>query len=456
MKVLKSYKHFTYIILLAALFASFSLYLFTPTTLVKSGYINWAALWVAMIILVTPWGSLRLIHHNNQQTRLRFLPWILRIALLEIAITALYFGITQWSQFLNLPAGTSQKNLFLVNIAQSMLHFGLFPWAIIAVFAVCFGITAYVKQQDSYLDTLVFGRYRKQYETCNVILKGIGRAFTMTALGIATVLTTIAIASMISKAEYLRDLFGFNLAAVGAGLMLLMLSFRKTSSRLLAAVQAQRPTWGLLLNMVIWALFLGIYSLLLHNHTGATLSMPVFANALFYDQWSLHLSIFSTTWWFIVTPLTALFIARFSYGYSLRAVILATLALPLLAVILLLSIQSISMPVNISPWYAQISMIIGFLLLLILTLNKKVLPLTAQTYLTKTNVVKHRSEIVFAERWKKTCGLFFYLFIPGGLVAITLLSMLTTVLAMLVVGLVLIHVVFLLKSCSAMASKKIK
>lgn len=445
MKHLKSYKHFTYIVLLATLVASFVLYFLKPNLLVDIAYINWAGLLLSIVILFTRWGSIRLTNTSNEHVRLAFVPWILRILLLEISVALFYFGMMQYILFLN-PTLTPQTLLTLsTSMTQTWVYFGLFPWALIAIFAICFAVNAYLYQKESYLDSVAIGHYQKQFETPNVILKGIGRAFTLLTLGIGGAFTTLALAGMIGGAGHLRDIFGFNLAAFGAAMILLMLSFRKTSHHLFAAVQTQRPGLGFMLNIVIWALFLALYSFLLHSHTDAKPTLGPLFNDLFFNHGALHLNIFSSAWWFIVTPIIAIFIARFSYGYSLRSIIIATLALPTLSALFFLSTRHIHIAQHLPIWCSQLSIIVGFVLFLAFTVNKKVFPLTAQTYLTSKNMIKHRSELIFSERWKKVCGFFFYLVIPGGLTAITFLSMLTSVLAAVVIILVFIHAIFLLR-----------
>lgn len=442
MKTLKSYRHLSYIILFASLIFSILLYSISPRIITQLAFINWVALLLAAIILITPWGSIRITKTDDKQQKLLFKSWLLKIVLLELAVILLYIGMGQFSASLFSANQAQMMNQTQSGLTESLHEFGLFPWAIIAVFAVCFYVVTFIQKRDSYFDTIAFGTYKKQIESLNVSIKGIGRGFTLATLAIASGMVTIAIASLIISPEYVRAVTGFNLAAFGAALVLFFLTLRKTSSVLMMAAQTQRPAIGFFLSIIIWSIFLIIYSFFAHGHTSLKPEVPTLLQSLLTLDSPLHWQVFSSVWWFIVTPMLAISIARFSYGYSLRAIVLGVLSLPL--ILALLFIKNFHFILHLPTWGGPAFIIVGFILLLALTVNKHTLPLLSQTYLAKSEI-KHRSENVFTERWKRVCGLFFYLFIPGGIAILSLLTMALVIPAVLVIIAVLINAVRLLR-----------
>ena len=433
MKKLKRYTHLFYLFIFIAPLISLLCYFLAPQLLPNTGMVNWLALLLAAIIILSPYGSIKLISTTHPRESITFSLWLTQILLLEIALFMMYIGMCQLNNL--------TEPLLLASLSQSLRHMGLFPFALIAISAAGFGITTTCRQKDSYFDTIAIGSFQKQFEPLAITIRTFGRALTLFALAISAGMATLATVSVLCGTENLNGILGLSLPATGAAFVMLLLAMRKNSHPALIAIQIERPALGFLMNMLIWVIFLALFSLLLHGHKAPKLGMPAALEHLFTDGWLLHWQLFSLTWWFMIVPITAITIARLCYGYSLRALLLATLALPALLAGLIQNLPA--WLVNNSTLTKALTLI-GFILFLVSILNKNTLPMVSQTYLPKTKTIKHRSEVIFNDRWKRLCGLFFYLFIPGGIIVLSLLLSLFLLPAALIFLLVLLNLIKLL------------
>jgi hypothetical protein len=123
-----------------------------------------------------------------------------------------------------------------------------------------------------------------------------------------------------------------------------------------------------------------------------------------------------------LVPVTAVFIARFSYGYTLRSILLAVLALPALLAIGLFSAAHFHyhLHVHTPARIAELAAIVGFVLLISLIARKRYFPMVCLIYLPKSKHIKKRNSETFHFRIKQTASIFFYFFLPAGTFVTTL------------------------------------
>lgn len=416
MKTMKRYMGLYYALIALFFAAGIAVYFTHAKLLLNVAWIHWGAAALAVFFILTPKGSKRLLCPQSEKQPLSRQQWITKILNLQISLFLIYFSITQFNPYFSIE-GQAPKNLLTDSLNGLLFHFGLYPWALIAIFAVGFGISAYLKNQDSYLSQISLGFLKRRNETLEVIAKTTARAATIGVIAITFVLVTFILASIISNIQALTTLTGFTAASMGAAFLMLFLTMRRNNSHLLTTINQQRPLLGILLMVLIWAIVLMLLSIIV-TYTGVGDSdVPALLMGIFNKGWLLHWQLFSELWWLMLTPITAVFIARFSYGYSIRAIIIATLALPVMIMLLLQFNAILPNPLNFNNtplWLVQLAGVLGFLSLVGLLYDPKNKPLTVLTYLPKLGNEKLRNEEIYQQRLKRMCGVMFYLFIPAG------------------------------------------
>jgi hypothetical protein len=373
----------------------------------------------------------------------------MRIVLLELALILVFIGFTTLVGSI-LPINTTAHDTLLVpTLQRTFLHFGLYPWALIALFAAAFGISSYGKNQNTYLSDIVGKVEHKKFEILKVGVNLTGRGATMALISLALITATFLMASLLTTPNMLQNVTGFSVAAVGTSFTLLFFALRRKTNPVLNSLESQRPVFGILLNALIFAVLISLIAFVV-NHLGTgNKQMPLFFNAILDKGWVLHWQLISTLYWLSAVPISAILITKFSHGYSLRAMLSATLLCPFIVALILLGIKFIlpSLSLHLPHVVAVILGLIGFVLLSVFLFNTPQLPLTMQCYLPKPGHTKPRSKELFSTRWKKMFGLMCYLFIPAGIFVLAiLLSLLILPMLLITTGVIL----YLLRAIKAL------
>ena len=448
MKVKKTKKSIGILVLSLITLIAIALYIWAPKLIPDMAYINWLALLLVLVIMVSPWGSIRLKSDKTEGKKSSFKLLVTKVVLLEAALLLLFYGITLLNTMILPIEAKPHTQVFGPTLSMMLIHFGLFPWSLIAIFATGFGLMAFVKNQDSYLSSIALLPFKNPHNNYLVIVNNMGRNLTGVALAISTVMVTFTFASMISGPQSIFHILGFSESAMGAVLLMAFLTFRRSTNQTIGLIQTRRPAFGMLLTVIIWSLILALaafaLNFLTHGKSNA-LSTSLLSSVL-TKNWHLQWHIFSLGLLFAFVPLISIFVARYSYGHALRSMIIATLILPLILGLLILGNQHFHW-INHLPYkqhFAQTAAIVGFILLIYLTCKKSTLPLVNLNYLAKPGDIKPRKLSNFFDRWKKLNGLFFYLFIPAGIFVISLLMMLALVIGVFISILVFIGVIMLM------------
>lgn len=439
MKLMPRFINSFYFVITLLLAAIIAIYVSCPKLLVNFAYINWLALLMLIILLISPLGKLKFTEKSNSQIPLSPTKWLSQIILLQIALLLVFVGLTELMGSI-LPIDTETHTATLLPALQdTFLNFGLYPWALIAMFAAAFGIACYAKNQNSYLSTISGNFTQKKYEIFNITANLAGRAATTTLIGLSFVTATFLIASLITSPQDLRGITGFSVAAIGTSFLLLFLFLRRKVSAILSSVETHRPALGIFLNMLIFAIIISLIALVIHYIGTGDNQMPLFFATILAKGWQLHWQLVYTLFWLITVPISAILIAKFSQGYSLRAMLLASMLLPVILAIVLLSIKLLQpqLILHLPKIVAVLLGIAGFVLLIFFLFNKNHLPSTIQCYLPKSDSIKSRNKELFSQRWKRMCGLVFYLFIPAGVFVIAImLSLLIVPMVLIICGVI--------------------
>ncbi len=416
MKTMKRYLGLYYLLSIILLAATLGIYFYRADILLGLPFLNWLALPLLAIMVFSPWGSQSLVSPSTSLTTLPPSQWFAKILNLQLSLFLLYFSITQFTHYFSI-AGQAPKTLLTDSLHTLLFKFGIYPWPLIAIFAIAFALSAYNKEQDSYLSNITPLFDNKKRETLEVIIKTMGRAVTLIAIATTLVIITFIFTTTATSLTHFKELTGFTAASVGVAFLMLFFTIRRNDNQFLMQINKKRPLLGILLTVLIWVIVLTLASVVIHYTGNMKGQPPWMVVPLLNKGWLLHWELFSEYWWLLFTPIIAILIARFSYGYSIRGIILATLLFPLLltALIKMITLPMINIDINQAPlWLVQIAAILGFLSLISLMYQKKHLPLTMLTYLPKAGNDRPRNEDIYHKRLKKMCGLVFYFFIPAG------------------------------------------
>lgn len=416
MKLMTRYTRLFFWFLPPMLLAAWPLYFYKPNWLLDSTYVNWLALAVCFILVCSPWGSRLLISERYPRHPLQTSAWLLRTLTLQLGFWLFYLGMFALWNWHHPHDAPLPADAWRDPIKLTLNSFGLFPFASVALIATSFGWLAHRRHLDSYLDTLCFSEMRGTPVAVHVAMRAMGRGLTFGGLAFLSVIATLAIASLFVGYAKIARLLGLTLPSFATAFLLLVLCLRRQQSPLLTMVTQQRPMLSFILNVVVWSVIVTLIALIIPAKVGDAIALPNSIAMLISQHWHTYPPLFGMTTAWLLTPVMAITLARWSYGYTLRQLILVTL-LPSAGLALALA----------QPWFpdpaahAAAFTTAGYFLLLICLLPRSVLPLASKTYLA-AGEIKHRSETVFYARWKTMTGALFYFFLPGGIVALGLVS----------------------------------
>ena len=153
MKTRKTYGYMSFILLPIVLFASLALFKHFPSYLLYPyRAVNALYLFIAVFLVLTPWGSLRI--DDEQSPGKHFAPISLwaRISLLQISLCLVFFAMHTLI-FKSLPVHTSYIAL-TPTITTFWQKWLLYPWSIIASTAAGLAYTCYNLRESAFISNL--------------------------------------------------------------------------------------------------------------------------------------------------------------------------------------------------------------------------------------------------------------------------------------------------------------
>lgn len=417
MKYVKVRKELAFILSPLLLLIGVLLFCFFPHLISHFFYAFWLCTACVIFLVITPYGNKRLAQNAaDMAQRLRWRYWFLCILLLEITLIGVYAGIAHISGTL-FPINTPvQSSLFSTTLYAELVHFGLFPWTVYALIAVGMGVLAYCEQTNAFFSNLLkpFTQQEPQ-ETVSLIVNIGMRRFTLFSVGITFMLMTLLLVSLfLSPSKFI--VHGFHPAALLMTLILLVVSFTANAKKIMNRLFSHRIPTALIFPAFI--ITLGFILLILSVVTTglskrATVETPpaIIINWVQY-HWHTAWSFFSVMWWCSLTPIVAAFIIRVSKGYSIRAILMAVLALPV-ALCLFFIFQLNFTLFSFSSFVINILSLISFFILFPLLINHNNSSSAIVAYFPKNGVIKHRDEQPFFQRVVQIAltALYFYLVI---------------------------------------------
>lgn len=381
------------LVLVGILIAILLTYYFTPQILYFSKT-YWIFTSTAALIVLTPLGNTRLISNKNEKPNKKLHVWILQIIILELSVLSIFWGICLFTE----------KSFFSSTMLNFYFDLGVFPWTVIALLASSFGIVSFRLCKDAYLSTTLYCILpTKPDSTFSILINSLPRVSTLLTFSSILAFYSLLIVKLIVP-KLFSSLTGLSIISI-----LFFFIYIFTSSRFVKhKIYQFTINFRLPLIIRICSLLLTltslitIFSLFLGNQ-----NIPAEKINQFSSSSLLNWNLFAFCWWISLIPITGVFIAKLSRGYSVRSIILIVCIPPLL-----LSKITNYLPLqNIPQSSAILIAIIGLTLFLLIVTPDYEFDSLMQTYLPANNRKKYRAVDRFLSTLLQFSGLVICLFL---------------------------------------------
>lgn len=407
---------------------------FTPQ-IITAYKLYWLFPIMTIFFLITPYGSRRLQSDSNQSPRYKVVPWLLQIMAVELSLLAVFWGICTIIGKVLPVLTTAHPHLFTTTINFLSINTGGFPWAGIALLAVSIGYISYHSNQDAYLSSTLNPILKSSTtQTMGIISNFAVRISTLLAISSSIAFISLLMTSLFVPQHTMLSFSGFKpLALIVMFLLLLLVINRRFTQKITAILNKKQFTpaklillFTLCLTIVLTLLmlFFGGSSIAMSTHQGM-IKTPFIIQSLLKNGWLTLWKIFAILWWLSWLPLMGVYIAKLSKGYSVRAIILAVITLPLILSVILFFTQPTTVhAVNshlLEAWATRIIPIIGFLVLIALVVKEKQFPALMLTFLPKQGKIKYRKYNLYLSKLLQFSTAVIYIYLPSDITLLTLI-----------------------------------
>ncbi len=315
---------------------------FSSTQLLLSEYLGWLVIIIANGFLIF---STYLVFSRFQHIKLggssaspaySYRTWIAMLFSAGLGIGLLFYGVAEPIGNLNDYPGMIEGNLsYNASKALSLanLHWGLHGWAIYSALGLCIAYTTYNKNKPFRVSSLL-----GQSVENNKLL-----AATIDIIAILTTITGIATSLGLGASQIsggLNYVFNLNVSEMVLialitilGLVSVLLGLDKGIKRL---SQLNMTIAGvLLLAILILGPTLFILNSIIQNagvYLNQLIQMATWTEAYDSSVYQNAYTLFYFSWWFAWAPFVSLFIARISYGRTVKEFVVGVLFVPSLIV----------------------------------------------------------------------------------------------------------------------------
>ena len=315
---------------------------FSSTQLLLSEYLGWLIIIIANGFLVfsiylvfTKYKDIKL-GGQNAKPAYSYKSWIAMLFSAGLGIGLLFYGVAEPIGNLNDYPGMIEGNLSYnagKAISLANLHWGLHGWAIYSALGLCFAYSSYNKNRPFRVSSLLGSTVENNKPL----------AATIDIIAILTTITGIATSLGLGASQInggLNYIFGINLGEIPIIVFITILGLISVSLGLDRGIkrlsQINMTIAGLLLLAI---LFLGptlfILNSIIQNagvYLNQIIQLSTWTEAYESTVYQNAYTLFYFTWWFAWAPFVSLFIARISYGRSIKEFIIGVLFVPSLIV----------------------------------------------------------------------------------------------------------------------------
>ena len=311
---------------------------FTNTQLLLSEYLGWLIILIANGFLIfstylifTKYKNIRL-GGSEAMPSYSYKSWIAMLFSAGLGIGLLFYGVAEPIGNLNDYPGMIEGDLsYNASKALSLanLHWGLHGWAIYSALGLCFAYASYNKNKAFRVSSLLGAKVEN-----NKFL-----AATIDIIAILTTITGIATSLGLGASQInggLDYVFGINISEITIiilitilGLISVTLGLDKGIKRL-SQINMTVATF-LMLSILILGPTLFIMNSIIQNagvYLNQIIQLSTWTEAYDNTVYQNAYTLFYFTWWFAWAPFVSLFIARISYGRTIKEFIIGVLFVP--------------------------------------------------------------------------------------------------------------------------------
>ncbi|NCX30799.1 MAG: BCCT family transporter, partial [Proteobacteria bacterium] len=311
---------------------------FTNTQLLLSEYLGWLIILIANGFLIfstylifTKYKNIRL-GGSEAMPSYSYKSWIAMLFSAGLGIGLLFYGVAEPIGNLNDYPGMIEGDLsYNASKALSLanLHWGLHGWAIYSALGLCFAYASYNKNKAFRVSSLLGAKVEN-----NKFL-----AASIDIIAILTTITGIATSLGLGASQInggLDYVFGINISEITIiilitilGLISVTLGLDKGIKRL-SQINMTVATF-LMLSILILGPTLFIMNSIIQNagvYLNQIIQLSTWTEAYDNTVYQNAYTLFYFTWWFAWAPFVSLFIARISYGRTIKEFIIGVLFVP--------------------------------------------------------------------------------------------------------------------------------
>tara|TARA_A100001015_G_C15020452_1_gene727719 strand:- start:1343 stop:2833 length:1491 start_codon:yes stop_codon:yes gene_type:complete len=319
--------------------ASLSMYLGWMIIILANGFVVFA-----IYLIFTKYKDIRL-GGPNAKPSYSYINWIAMLFSAGLGIGLLFYGVAEPIMHLNSYPGMIEGNTSYnagKAIGLANLHWGLHGWAIYSLLGLCFAFASYNKNLPFRVSSLL-GPKVSENRPLAISIDII--AILTTVLGVTTSLGlgTIQISSGLSYVFSIPETFLNKIIIITLitliGLTSVSLGLDKGIKRL-SQVNMILAT-SLMGFIFIFGPTVFILNALIQNfgsYINTLIESATWTEVYDTTSWQDGWTLFFYTWWFAWAPFVSLFIARISYGRSIKEFIIGVLFVPSLIVFLWMGI----------------------------------------------------------------------------------------------------------------------
>ena len=394
---------------------------FFSRLLVHLYFLHWLVLLVLLFTLFLPQSKKPLLSPSSSAKKiLEPSRWLFKIVFLQVSLLLTYLGICECVGQV-MPVLTKPNNqLFIMSLQQQLIHWGLFPWAIIIILATGFAHVAYHQQKHALLSDLIDPIFpTKTQSLLWVIYNTSAKEPGAFAFACSFAIFSILLASLISTKFALPH--SFTIAALFIGLPVALFSATRFFKQFCNRVFSHRFHAPIIMIFItiLSGFVLFILNSFFHSLSKWAVVMPSIFAYLNHQPWTYFWNIFAASWWIGWSVFSAIYIAHISYGKSLRQISAATLLLPLIITLVMLLFERIYTNVgnhSLSILWSLLGLL-GWCCLMSIFMKKSMITSIALSYLPKQGLYKTRGYSFFSRRVLQFGFILLFFYFPLGILS---------------------------------------
>ncbi len=381
---------------------------FFDHALIATFKFSYLLLFAIVMLVITPYGKIRLTHAQSKQKTLNIWVWFGLILLLQIVLGLLFISI--YLSFFNQVPPTLTLNIQQLHPGKLTLQallfdWGLYPWTLFALVGIALGYAHYRQQQPGLLHGALQLTFAKPVID-SLLIPATDFLVRFANLFCLTVIISVAIIQIthnVSTLIGLSNIQYFSFRSLLLPIFLYWLVSNKTFHKLMIKSSRRQIPLGIII--IGFSLFAIVFFIALHSliewfltHYPRTLDSPYTLHPFKQQAWLRYWQILVWVWWLACTPLVGSLFARISHGRRIREIALGIMILPLIIAIVLLSLpqHNITLPTDniiLNLILAGFSLVIVYFIFNKPTdyarIDMGMLPLTDKTYLRRPGKTIH-------------------------------------------------------------------